>query len=243
MSPSLDKRFTSPGAAIQYQAAEEVRLERALAKGSVAMMVGIKKQALARDLTAASASGAWKKVVEDAIVSMGYAVDSPEGKYLADGLLEEKLGDEAYLNAMAVIKKSAETYPAPSINEVSKALDVALDLETPSLVAVGSAIINALKRIGQTWRNRVKRAVRTGYTGMTGMVTLRVLRVANYPTKTWVTRHDPEVRETHAEVDGQSIGLDEMFIVGGSPMLFPGDRSAEYGETVNCRCVIVGSEQ
>lgn len=55
-------------------------------------------------------------------------------------------------------------------------------------------------------------------------------------SKTWLSHHDDRVRPTHREADGQQVALDHPFIVGGSPMMFPGDPAAPPGEVINCRC-------
>ena len=46
-------------------------------------------------------------------------------------------------------------------------------------------------------------------------------------------------RDTHVAAAGQRRSLDVAFIVGGFPLMFPGDSSmgAPAGEIVNCRCV------
>ncbi|MBE3130023.1 MAG: hypothetical protein IMZ54_04790 [Acidobacteria bacterium] len=52
-------------------------------------------------------------------------------------------------------------------------------------------------------------------------------------TKTWVTEGDDKVRESHAELDGVTIGLDETFDNGVD---HPSDRDGEPEEVFNCRC-------
>lgn len=64
--------------------------------------------------------------------------------------------------------------------------------------------------------------------------------------KTWVTMHDNRVRDTHAEVDGETVRIDEPFFVGGYEMMFP--RDEEYGgagaeEIVGCRCMLEYSSE
>ena len=61
-----------------------------------------------------------------------------------------------------------------------------------------------------------------------------------FTRKMWVTMHDSHVRETHAEVDGEILPIDEYYEVGGSLMRFPKDFSMSPSpeETVNCRCSI-----
>lgn len=56
--------------------------------------------------------------------------------------------------------------------------------------------------------------------------------------KQWITMHDNRVRHTHAEVNGEVIGIDDVFLVGTSMMLYPKDESylADPQEIINCRC-------
>jgi len=57
--------------------------------------------------------------------------------------------------------------------------------------------------------------------------------------KTWTASGDNRTRDDHAEADGQTVDIDDDFIVGGESMSRPGDGSAE--ESINCRCVCVFS--
>lgn len=58
--------------------------------------------------------------------------------------------------------------------------------------------------------------------------------------KQWVTMKDRRVRDTHREVDGQIIGINEPFLVGDSLLFYPKDFTFDPSpeETVNCRCSI-----
>lgn len=55
-------------------------------------------------------------------------------------------------------------------------------------------------------------------------------------SKTWLTQGDDLVRDSHAELDGVTIGLDEIFDNG---CLYPCDPDADPSETINCRCVLL----
>lgn len=55
-------------------------------------------------------------------------------------------------------------------------------------------------------------------------------------TKTWLATEDSRTRPTHNRADDQTVGIDEMFEVGGALMRFPHDPAAPAKETVNCRC-------
>lgn len=55
-------------------------------------------------------------------------------------------------------------------------------------------------------------------------------------TKQWLAVGDDRTRASHEDADGQEVGLDESFDVGGSQLMFPGDPDGDPEETINCRC-------
>ncbi len=57
-------------------------------------------------------------------------------------------------------------------------------------------------------------------------------------THTWISERDNKVRPTHAEADGQTVLINEPFIVGGYKMMFPLDDqfNAPPEEICSCRC-------
>lgn len=58
--------------------------------------------------------------------------------------------------------------------------------------------------------------------------------------KTWLTMLDDKVRQTHSEVEGQTIDIDALFYVGDSLMRFPHDlaESPNPKEVIGCRCSV-----
>lgn len=60
--------------------------------------------------------------------------------------------------------------------------------------------------------------------------------------KRWVASRDEHVRPEHRAADGQTVPLPSPFIVGGFPMLYPGDKSAPAHLLVGCRCTAVTVE-
>ena len=54
----------------------------------------------------------------------------------------------------------------------------------------------------------------------------------------WLAAHDARTRDTHAEADGQIVGQDEPFDIGGYAMMYPGDPAGPAEETINCRCAL-----
>ncbi len=62
--------------------------------------------------------------------------------------------------------------------------------------------------------------------------------------KVWLTTRDNRTRINHEAIDGESIGIDGIFYLGGSQVGFPADSSlgAEAGEVINCRCSVFFEE-
>lgn len=242
MTADLDPRFTSPGAAISAQQSDEDALDAALVKHATVMLATVKQHALSSSLTPAKAAGLWSATVAAAIADCGI-VEPAARAFLTEALEQENIGDEAYASAMAVIRKAQATYPAPSQEDIDKALDEALDLTTPSLEASASAnpsqIIQKLRKVGGSWRNRLRRTVRTAYTGFTGYLTVKALQAALIPNKQWVAHHDDRTRPTHLAADGQTVPTHVPFVVGGERLMYPGDRQGSPEETYFCRCVVI----
>jgi len=60
-------------------------------------------------------------------------------------------------------------------------------------------------------------------------------------TKVWLATNDDRTRETHAEADGQEVGVEDYFDVGGYPAMYPGDPDLPDEEVINCRCTLIYS--
>lgn len=55
--------------------------------------------------------------------------------------------------------------------------------------------------------------------------------------KKWNTILDNRTRESHAIADGQTVDVEDFFIVGGEALKYPRDPSGSVGNTIRCRCV------
>ena len=56
--------------------------------------------------------------------------------------------------------------------------------------------------------------------------------------KEWTAARDERTRQAHADADGDIVGMDESFNVGGEMMRFAGDPNGSAGNIINCRCGI-----
>lgn len=102
---------------------------------------------------------------------------------------------------------------------------------------------NVRKQFVDMRRYRVDRITNTVVVGAFEAGTLSAWQQAGLVTgKSWVSARDERVRGTHdvrehPELQNM-IPLEQSFIVGGSPLLFPGDPNGPAGEIINCRCTM-----
>ena len=105
-----------------------------------------------------------------------------------------------------------------------------------------SQLATAIKdQYGFDSRVRPLRIARTELTDTINDGTTQALRKEGYQDKQWSTVIDGRERETHAKADGQTVGIHDMFRVGGASCSYPGDESLPPGERINCRCAVVAA--
>lgn len=91
--------------------------------------------------------------------------------------------------------------------------------------------------------NRMRLFARTSMTGAQNAGRMEMLRDAEDDgitvKKKWLATLDNRTRDAHADLDGQTVGVDEPFTVDGMEIMFPGDPSCAFPELVyNCRCTL-----
>ena len=59
--------------------------------------------------------------------------------------------------------------------------------------------------------------------------------------RTWVATSDERTRPDHVAADGQEVGMNEPFIVGGASLEFPLDPNGPPEQTVACRCTFTST--
>lgn len=115
--------------------------------------------------------------------------------------------------------------------------------------------VEELNKIALSARSRLRNTVTPTHsqyfstTETVGASNLGILAVARAQqqrtgqriTKGWLSQRDSRVREDHIIADGNRIGLDQLFSVGGSLLAFPGDwtHGARLKQIINCRCVLI----
>jgi hypothetical protein len=102
--------------------------------------------------------------------------------------------------------------------------------------------LDALRR-NEAWVGTVDRMTRTQVTTAINSGALAAALDAQEETggeysKTWIGTLDDRIRNTHRHTHGDTVPINQPFLVGGYRMQFPGDPTAPPGEVINCRCVL-----
>jgi uncharacterized protein with gpF-like domain len=90
-------------------------------------------------------------------------------------------------------------------------------------------------------RTRSLTIARTELTGAINDGTYTTLLREGHSERQWSTVIDGNERDTHAEADGQTVGIKELFTVGGESCMYPGDDMLSAAQSINCRCTVVGA--
>lgn len=81
---------------------------------------------------------------------------------------------------------------------------------------------------------------RTETTTSANYVAIEAGREAKYQTqKEWLSVRDNRTRDAHLIANGDVAGMDDLFIVNGEQMLFPGDPNGSASNNCNCRCSLL----
>jgi len=144
----------------------------------------------------------------------------------------------------AELNRWANTTAAQQITKVQKTTKKVLANVIYHGMAEGESHREIAKRIVRTgriatpYRARVIAATET-HTGAVKSVDVAVASTRVEMEKEWLATMDKRTRDTHADVDGDRIAQDAVFIVDGMPMEYPGDPAGGADNTVLCRCVLM----
>ncbi len=115
-------------------------------------------------------------------------------------------------------------------------------LEIASLFAV-DFVRATLKHIEDAWYTSQDRVMYNAENEANTVLNYKdyIDATKKYKYKTWITENDSRVRETHVPLEGETIPINDLFVVGDALMRYPKD--LEYAadspeEVVNCRCSI-----
>ena len=87
-----------------------------------------------------------------------------------------------------------------------------------------------------TYRNRAFAIARTETGIASSIAQHKTYRKNDVRRKQWLSTMDDKTRASHAEANGQIVGIDEPFQVGDAELMHPLDPSGPPEEICNCRC-------
>jgi len=105
----------------------------------------------------------------------------------------------------------------------------------------GDTIAQVIDRIDSVYQfamdTRADRIARTETIGAANAGGFEAMKKTGVQRKEWLSSRDDRVRETHKELDGVQVGIDEPFISpSGAKLQYPGDPEAPADEIIQCRC-------
>jgi len=113
-------------------------------------------------------------------------------------------------------------------------LEAGLSIDEIQTQIVGTA---GLSPLNGTLTQRARRIARTEIISASNAGSLEGARSTGLNfKKQWLATPGPRTRDDHIIADGQIVGKDEMFLVGGEELEYPGDPAGSPGNVINCRC-------
>jgi len=86
--------------------------------------------------------------------------------------------------------------------------------------------------------NRAKMIARTETMSSVNFGAVETYRSDGVEQKQWLSTIDDRTRDDHVEADGQTVGINEDFEVGGDTMDAPGN-GGDPAENIYCRCTVI----
>lgn len=178
----------------------------------------------------------WVKAfrVEMRPVIVGIVDDS--GQAAMDDLALTLTFDVAQPAVVRFLERRAQRF-AQRVNETTWD---ALKLSLRQGIEAGENIKQLEERVTEVMAERIRSTpetiARTEVVGAANGGTLEAWRQSEVvESKVWLAALDDRTRESHVEAHGQTVGLDEDFVVGGASGPAPG-QMGDPDEDINCRC-------
>jgi len=96
-----------------------------------------------------------------------------------------------------------------------------------------------VERVFEVAEHRARTIARTEVIGAANYGRHQQIMKTDYTEVRWFTALDERVRPTHRAMHGKTKKKDEMWVVGGASLRFPGDPAGPAREVINCRCIEV----
>ena len=131
--------------------------------------------------------------------------------------------------------------PDTVYRQINREIHSAID-EGKTMDEVAAQIDKILSDEGvPTWRNRSMAVARTETIGAYNAGTFaghvaQAHAAGGAWERMWLATEDHRTRPTHAAADLQRVPMGAPFIVGGYPLMYPGDPTGPPQEVIQCRC-------
>ena len=154
--------------------------------------------------------------------------------------------DDIWANAFASFGSAIGAQRVTLVNGTAKKTLIDLTerlMKDPEFMTLGAVEKGRILRnqFNQYSQWQAERLVRTEATAAANFAQSQAAQTIFSPEqmqKEWIASFDDRVRDTHAQADGQIVMANNTFLVGGQPMMFPGDPAGGAAETINCRCSV-----
>jgi HK97 family phage portal protein len=158
--------------------------------------------------------------------------------------LNDPYADAWIKRKVSKLTREATSYTLESITqETSDAIAeaVATGFSEAETIAQVADRINAVFDFAQA--TRAERIARTEIIGAANAGSFEAMRKTGVRKKGWLSSRDERVRETHKQMDGQVVDLNEGFrSPSGAVLQFPGDPDGPAEEVIQCRCNPVAAD-
>lgn len=213
-----------------------------------------------------AAFGRWLKRVHRFVFRNGTEQPSPDGVRFADDfwrgeidtlvtwLERNAVGGEGFSTSSEVrshldrVRNLLVRIPDEVFEDVRRELIEGHD-KGQSTKAIAQVIDQILDASGsEQWRNRAQTIAVTEVNGALnagwfGGAVAQQAQLGQSLAKKWIATHDSHTRVDHRQADGQIVALLSPFIVGDSPLLYPGDKTGPPEQVINCRCTAAVVEE
>lgn len=234
---------------------EAVAVGLELAAASVASDIG--QQFVAGPADAVTVPGVWAQIVEDRIaplisdiiydtaetIRLGIA-DAGERLYAGEAIVPTEVLDPRPIDN--VTAEGLLSHATNRMNDIGNDLWLNIQQTLAEGVAQGESIPELAERVREAapmTEPRARTVARTESQGASNGASIAQARSAGVSlNKTWLaTLGDGRTRPAHLAAEGQTVPLDEPFMIGepvAYPLDFPGDPTGPPELTINCRCTL-----
>jgi SPP1 gp7 family putative phage head morphogenesis protein len=149
--------------------------------------------------------------------------------------------DEVNVFGRATVKSFLATMPQRFARKVNETTFTAIKDTLSEGVEVGETIEKLRDRISDVYaeasKSRAEAIARTEVGRAQNMARLEEMKALGAEKRVWMAVFR-NTRESHKNLDGKVIGIEEKFDVGGYKAHFPNDPSLPAHESVNCQCSV-----